>query len=179
MSIQEIDWKSAPADATHYHPGNQKFYFMDDFGVIFAAGEDRRFGRVYAPKPWRDGLIPRQPEVVEWGGDGIPPVGAIVECAFSGGRKDKHPLRGWLEGDHLRVVAHVTLGSERNVLFWNLRTQEASTLRDDCFRPLRTAEQIAADAALEEIARLYAEGGPAAVYDAGYRKIAEENESDD
>lgn len=36
--------------------------------------------------------------------------------------------------------------------------------------PLLTPEEISAEAALDEIARLYHEGGPAAIYDAGYRK---------
>lgn len=93
----------------------------------------------------------------QWSGEGLPPVGADCEAYDVEDGK-------WQSG---RLLLHgntdhaFASGSPEgwNKLFWACR-----------FRPIRTPEQIAADYALAEIERLYSEGGPAAVYDAGYRK---------
>lgn len=98
----------------------------------------------------------------KWDGAGLPPVGTICEHSQLIAGED------WSE---VEIVAHRTfddLDYPCAVFVYRLGSSHSS--EGDHFRPLRTPSQIYQDKALKEIERLYNEGGPAAVYDAGYRK---------
>lgn len=168
MTGQEIDWSAAPADATHYHPENKKFYFVDEVGAIYMAGQDARYGKVHAPKAWRERLIAR-PTVVEWDGEGLPPVGCRVEYRHKNIGSNSVSTAVVLYASSQYLIVMEDDGSGEQHYFTDRMT----------LRPARTAEEIATEEALAEIERLYSEGGPAAVYDAGYRKVAEEKVSDE
>lgn len=111
-----------------------------------------------------------------WNGEGLPPVGTVCEIVAD----NPHEIFAHHMGAPVRIIAH-DIDSEGDtvaVYAWDdgEGCNEYHGLLAECFRPLRTAEQIAADereaavaAALSDIERLYSEGGPAAVYDAGYR----------
>lgn len=104
-----------------------------------------------------------------WNGEGLPPVGTRCEVLWSS-----------LTGEY---VLALVVGHDEDYAVVRTLTGErkgeysAQAARLICghpnLRPFRSAEQLAAEQALSEIEALYAEGGPAAVYDAGYRKQPE------
>lgn len=156
MSKQEIDWSKVkvPVGATHYLPGRHHPWYRKDGGVwMFWTGFV--WGRADPNEAEKKAMIKRPKE---WSGEGLPPVGAACEM-----RDDDD---SWCKAT---VIAHgidrgipTAVGQADDKLLW-------CQTRIDC-RPIRTPEQIADDEALADIERLYSEGGPAAVYDAGYRK---------
>lgn len=101
-----------------------------------------------------------------WTGKGLPPVGTVCEWRDDD-KGSWEKVRVCYLSKHTALLAFETADGD----------PEGAYSPNDCqFRPIRTPEQIAADErnaaeqALREIEQLYAEGGPAAVYDAGYRK---------
>lgn len=113
----------------------------------------------------------------EWDGEGLPPVGTV--CEFNGGESvPEDPWDPDLQvGDQVEIIAHFDGGNGDILAAFTFHTMNINRGavaveqgRWGCFRPIRTPEQIATEQALREIEQLYAEGGPAAVYDAGYRK---------
>lgn len=161
MNAIEIDWSKAPEGATHFGPENEEWheawYKLDEgewFDMLTSDGD--QWGRSSCVDDERVSQMIQRP--AEWNGTGLPPVGTVCEG------------RGRLDGEWREVVVLAHRIGRAVVSFTDherLQWCEAEELR-----PIRTAEQIAAEEELEEIARLYAEGGPAAVYDAGYRKTA-------
>ncbi|QHJ83097.1 MAG: hypothetical protein [Caudoviricetes sp.] len=107
--------------------------------------------------------------VVEWNGEGLPPVGTVCECHLPGELTNNY---SWVEA---KVI-------------WHNGPTECAVVRStsklawcDEFRPIRTPEKIAAEereAAIVEImsaSGLRARDGSrevaTAIYDAGYRKF--------
>lgn len=96
-----------------------------------------------------------------WVGVGLPPIGTVCEIK-------RIPHGEWGEA--------IVRFSSSNVLVWDWAYEPAMNGKCTAYahevecRVMRTPEQIAAEEALLEIERLYSEGGPAAVFDAGYRK---------
>lgn len=144
--------------------------------------EYRPFGfPLYGPKP-AVGLVLKQITQVTaaptWNGDGLPPVGLEVEAWYS-----MDTLPGW-KPFKLKYL------SEESVVFEGMGETYASRETFDGyglkFRPIRTAEQIAAEERekaieeMSEIARAAVADNPrggvgaAALYDAGYRKQVEQ-----
>ena len=106
------------------------------------------------------------PKVVEWDGEGEPPVG--IECEW-------HPnVHGWVK---VKI-----LGRDGSDTWYRASGEEHSqTCRNMAFfRPIRTAEQVAAEErekAIKEMMQHGVDAGDAtieyscaALYDAGYRK---------
>lgn len=101
-------------------------------------------------------------ELTPWTGDGLPPVGVEVEW-------HECQQTGWQ-----RVTVLAYHGDEA----WIAPAGKPSIVVGNPanFRPIRTPEQIAEEernAAIVEIGRLFSEGGPAAIYFAGYRKAGD------
>jgi len=97
---------------------------------------------------------------MDWNGTGLPPIGTDCEIYWAAG--EYVPVR-IVGHDEDRAVFRLCQDLQRG-------TYGAASAGELTFRPRRTAEQLAVEQALEEIEQLYAEGGPSAVYDAGYRK---------
>lgn len=162
MNASEIDWSKAPEWATGCgnSPGGP-VWFSDD---IYTYVDGRQEGRVFSiirGEGWcleEIRTVSSRPSF--WNGTGLPPVGTVCE-----GRSRKDKL-GEVWGEAI-VLAH-RLG-QAVVSFTDC--ERLQWCGEDDLRPIRTPEQIATEEALTEIERLYSEGGPAAVYDAGYRKV--------
>lgn len=160
MKAIEIDWSKAPEGATHFMPENSENWASwykkhDGKWMCWLFDGDLKWSEVgYDEDYILNNSIAKQEE---WNGTGLPPVGTVCEG------------RGRLDGEWREVVVLAHRIGRAVVSFTD--HERLQWCEADELRPIRTAEQIAADAELEEIARLYAEGGPAAVYDAGYRKV--------
>lgn len=101
-----------------------------------------------------------------WNGEGLPPVGTVCEYNLTAGPWFVCEIRYVLDNDKdpdadgwIAVIWCPHLGKE-----------QVARAGGVSFRPIRTPVHIAAEEALRDIELLYSEGGPAAVYDAGYRK---------
>lgn len=150
MSTQP-DWSKAPDDATHYMPGGtvwKEGFWKKDEGNYFYSNGEWKFSHA---DPFRTDRLVARPS--EWSGDGLPPVGIDIEVM--------HGTYGWIGA---RVV-----GRDGEAAIVRTNDGYAGVYPHE-FRAIRTQEQIAAEEALAEIEALYIEGGPAAVYDAGYRR---------
>lgn len=183
-----IDWSKAPEGATHA-------YLKKDGSPIHShwvkvIGRDRYF---VAPldhngEGWRkdacpvdlDECIAKPPKI--WNGEGLPPVGTI--CQFFVDEDDETEWHEALRsGMKVEVIAHFTGagGSTIAAFFFeyggrgNRQVEQAVA---ECFRPLPTPEQIAAEereAAINGMLCYDALGNSRrglaeALYDAGYRK---------
>jgi len=138
----DIDWSKAPLHATHWCPGNA----IIDAGWIYQAGQE--FYSCYAEKglehipnfpAWRAlRLIPRPVETPKWNGEGLPPVGADVECTFA---VEDHKV--W----HRGTVVHRAFQPEGGEFVVVSTGAISACYRADgtCVRPYRTPEQIAAE----------------------------------
>lgn len=124
-------------------------------------------------------VVGRANRIPEWDGDGLPPVGANVEVVGLGKESRPKAIEDWKDGDKVECIAHhVMWEKDLKPVFFNKRTMQFSSLRKDCYRPVRTPEQIAAEereSAINGMLTHDALGGSrrglaAALYDAGYRK---------
>lgn len=69
----------------------------------------------------------------------IPPVGAECKCTFDGCEDEDGTVLGrWGEGDRLRVISHEVMQGIVVPVFWNLKREAASTLREDCYTVLHS-----------------------------------------
>lgn len=115
-----------------------------------------------------------------WNGEGLPPVGTM--CEYN--NLEPHPVSTDLKWSPVHIVAHDTQGGEVFAVFSSLSGYHGNK-RPECFRPIRTPEQIEAEERRCEIATLVqhicADGAfdcddpevpevAAKIYDAGYRK---------
>lgn len=106
-----------------------------------------------------------------WNGEGLPPVGTVCENAAGG------------EWRKVFIVAHDSVDNEQRAIFRFVGGDQYSYFGEhaECFRPIRTPEQIAAEErlkAIDEMAAVYksnfeghVKDGCQALYDAGYRKF--------
>ena len=171
--MSEIDWSKAPEGATHATPKGHNYYAdfwrivqgtATDAWVVLPDGD---FYHVLLPALFerdRKELVER-PSSPAWNGEGLPPVGTVCEM--------QDDIGNWIPVEIIAVHAGYAHGwSEQSELayFSNLACE---------FRPIRTPEQIAAEArekAIKAIGNLLASYGPTfrdqatALYDAGYRK---------
>lgn len=116
---------------------------------------------------------------IAWNGEGLPPVGTACEIL-----KNKTTW-AWIK---VRIIAHVTDDPRFNPIAIYIPEGDPSAVVGQAvaasFRPIRTAEQIAAEARVKAIAEMTeiagaaaaadnprGGGGAAALYDAGYRKV--------
>jgi len=174
-----IDWSKAPT-ATHYTPP------LDDSGMwvaVFWRKEGNHF-----PEAWQvddDGNLNniQRPTVVKeslermiarpilWNGEGLPPVGVPIEA------KHKNAQPDWARPGFYETVI-VAIGKQLVIFEADGNgSEKVGTLSDYIFRPIRTAEQIAAEEHQKAIDELAADtdwildrASCEAVIAAGYRK---------
>jgi len=169
--MKEIDWREAPGcavaalvattDNVHY-PSVEFVTGYHAYGCMIRATSAVDGRSLSAPSDcWF--LVDRP--VSPWIGEGLPPVGEIIEWL------DGKFLKAVVVGHHQGAVVAVDDDDPRRVFIG----------KKPCYRPLRTPEQIAAEerraAILEMKGHLSfsdyreAEQHCAALYDAGYRKV--------
>lgn len=163
--MSNVDWSKAPEGATHWMPESHEwqegFWKRKGEANYFFEGGEWAFS---GAKPFGHPALVKRPAAPQWSGEGLPPVGAVVEW-FS-------PVYGWLGG---RVVGHdgaVAVISHNDGYTGCLPHR---------VRPISTPEQIAKaerEAAIHDIAVAMAwhptrsaKSLAAMVYDAGYRKL--------
>lgn len=128
------------------------------------------------------------PKVVEWAKGSLPPIGSVVEwdgCTFAAEDPQEKDLH---VGDQVTIIAHLKDGDFEIAAFtFNPSIHNAARGSvwvnqgaRGCFRPRRTADQVAAEErekAIKEMMQHGVDAGDstieyscAAIYDAGYRK---------
>lgn len=155
---------------------------------LFELAEDLDISRVKFEE-WQaavDAL--NAPKIVEWDKGSLPPIGSVVEwdgCTFAPEdpkEKDLHI------GDQVTIIAHLKDGDFEIAAFTfnpNIHNPSRGSIWVNqgsygCFRPIRTAEQVAAEEREKTIADMMevtsdgisciGEDDALALYKAGYRK---------
>lgn len=144
-----IDWSKAPEGATHHAIGDwvyKWFKKIDEDTLDFWLGESWLRG-VGTPAQtfafYGEENIVARPEA--WTGEGLPPVGTVCEFKFG-------ECNGWEEGMIMCIGEIMVFVRQINI---SGETSEAGLRIDSLeFRPIRTAEQIAADDQSAQINRM-------------------------
>lgn len=184
--MSAIDWSKAPEGATHFDPNpndpvwvrpNHSGRGWDFWGKC--GGNWIYWGSVAGAEKF----VPRP---IAWSGEGLPPVGAV--CEFAGGTPCPYdPFdKDLKEGMQVTIIAHFKSGDFTLAAFtFDPQNPDRGMVQVEqgnfgCFRPIRTAEQIAAEEraqAIEEMWSVYWKPEPQTakealglLWDAGYRK---------
>lgn len=165
MSEEMIDWAQAPEGTTHAHIANQSYpWRKQQGGVWFAWCEPEGWVVVCDPQPL---LYREKPEA--WTGAGLPPVGTACEVDY---REKWQPCQ---------IIAHFQQRAGMVAAFTvdlvdGVKSLDAFTAGN--FRPLRTPEQLAAEAREASVKQMMKDVCCASardifedLYDAGYRKV--------
>jgi hypothetical protein len=161
--MTDIDWSKAPQGATHYmrHGGDYLACWIKkgDTGrldAILDDGKDNRWGFAgnYRSKKH---LLTARPQPPTWSGTGLPPVGTV--CEFF--RLDDCQKETLADGATVKIIAHYDgMNGQRVAAFTydHRYGRDVESAVSECFRPIRTPEQIEADereAAIEEMKKLF------------------------
>lgn len=176
--MKDIDWSAAPEGATHYLPESEDHYACwckSAYTMIVGVQDEWVPDEIESV---RHLLVPRP---APWTGEGLPPVGAMVEIRLMG-----WSIRESAEkfiGVPLRVAASFGMDCGTDMI----AVDGGPDLGCEVFRaemavPARTPEQIAAEEREKEVNRMVAtaqmlDKGWArkvceSLYDAGYRKVS-------
>lgn len=164
-----IDWSKAPEDATHYNTGNKMFYCFSRGNYYFYAlnNVDLVFGG--SPEDYSDSTLIERPKKQEvWHGEGLPPVNCLCETFDV-------DANCWVR---VEIYAHTELMGETYACAKNGTDMFYGLARE--FRPIKTAEQVAAEErekAIADMMEVTSDGiscigkdDALALYKAGYRK---------
>lgn len=110
-------------------------------GIVFEEAEDSRTAIVTRAQ-WQTAVDALKAGEQAWNGEGLPPVGTVCEYNWHG---------AWSEGT---VVALVDGGLDCEEAIIQLNGDWAFAKNPGLFRPIRTAEQIAADDQSAQINRM-------------------------
>lgn len=140
--MRQIDWSSAPAEATHWDcrqfvsPAFMKKLSGADNWLFYSGGNWHIYGMLSPAEESK--LIPR-PTIQEWTGEGLPPVGTVCEFRVK-------------EGDwrQCEVIAH----KSEVAICW-IHCNKILSTGGASVRPIRTPEQIAEEVRDKAIADLY------------------------
>lgn len=119
-----------------------------------------------------------KPEI-QWAGEGPPPVGTVCELSQSVLLADANNADWFAAGTQVEVGGHATFDGATGAVcaVCVVGLNFTGTLSEVCLRPIKTAEQIAAEereSAIKDLMQLddiYHEQA-SAIYDAGYRKVS-------
>jgi len=169
-----IDWSKAPEDATHAGTTTttQKAVFYKDIREDkYSFWNDNGCGwrKDAIGRPVCTPLIERPKKQEAWDGVGLPPVGTVCECHLPGELIQNY---SWVEAK----------------IIWHNGPTECAVVRStsklawcDEFRPIRTAEQVAAEEREKAIKEICIDAGSPEMtpgqmkaaeklYNKGYRK---------
>lgn len=135
----EIDWNKAPEGATHHHAQTQTTseHWRKDGFFCNVGFETDGWQTEHFPLPLSRYTTRKE----EWTGDGLPPVGTVCEY------NDMQPTAFVpydLKWSQVRIVARDKQGEHFFAVFSSVSGYHGNH-RPECFRPIRTAEQIAAE----------------------------------
>ena len=169
---EQIDWSKAPKWATRLM--RNKYWcpnaWADDHkDAIWVTDYEPGSNIIFNLDPAAWDLIENRPTTPSWSGEGLPPVGVVCEVKLQE------------EWSLCEIIAHFQQPQAMVAAFTVAQFHGGKKLDSkiaECFRPIRTPEQIAADerdAAILDMERIcrsgdFGSGGLAALYDAGYRK---------
>lgn len=185
-----IDWSKAPSWAkTVGKNGWNELAWLSDKGYSYFIGNggfvDFTIPRAFKSEDFT--IVSFRPFESVWNGEDLPPVGTV--CEFAGFNPEETTFYDPVVGDKITVIAHYLSGCVQVAAFtYNCATNFGSLNvaqgAHGCFRPIRTADQIAADQKQQEIQELMVVLGevPSADYEiiaeaiqkAGWRKQASE-----
>lgn len=171
----KIDWSKAPEWATkHGLSGAFKSQvWFDDKKYTYVDGQQdgKEFfyadACTYAAKDFSQ--VSERPAAPSWSGEGLPPVGVVCEVKLQE------------EWSLCEIIAHFQQPQAMVAAFTVAQFHGGKKLDSkiaECFRPIRTPEQIAADereVAIQDISQIINKNlantmAAAAIYDSGYRK---------
>lgn len=182
-----IDWSKAPEGATHFSEGNPR---SGKYPAWWRPCQEHAkqfecwaIGTSYRCEKWQPGpfFLPDNAVKREWTGEGLPPVGTVCEFASLGVHAAtwrKVEILAHFMGNSTMVAVYVPVEGDR----------ACDQAIAQCFRPIRTPEQIAAEEREKVIKTMiedsrpdysagellksseYVECAISALYDAGYRK---------
>jgi hypothetical protein len=161
-----IDWSKAPKGATHCTPVEDQPNRRPVFWRVVAGiarecwAMENDFSEVRDHFRYSDAgcqaFIPDRSVARpwSWGGEGLPPVGTV--CEFAGFNPEETTFDDPSVGDKITVIAHYLSGCIEVAAFTyncaaNFGSLQVAQGAHGCFRPIRTAEQVAADKRLHEI----------------------------
>lgn len=178
-----IDWSKAPEGATHKDPDTDCFYKLvkDIWHMICGDGESVVSASLYNGETKPSDLIGRPNKQDSWYGEGLPPVGTVCEVLWNESRVEYLRTKVFGVNEHGQPIHRFDEGPKKYQYQADvLRTASGTQV----FRPIRTAEQVAAEErekAIEEmvfgVCGCEPDGGNTSafmvcgfLYDAGYRK---------
>lgn len=190
--MSKIDWSKAPEGATHWGPSTQPDSSGEAWveGFYRLEGDDwqhynlhRWDGDMTSWSNWPERFKSLSVRPALWDGTGLPPVGTVCEFVRLGGADWHRELR---DGAEVIIIAHFDVSSARLAAFTfefdgGVQVEQAV---ENCFRPIRTPEHIAAEDRKKTINEMVygacgCEPGDGTtttfmicgyLYDAGYRK---------
>lgn len=179
----DINWDKAPEGATHYCIGSTHDTVWRDLSGVDAKywyqGEWHRHEGASSEFCLKYGVFEERPTQQAWDGKGLPPVGTVCE---------HEPDRFSDKWVTVEVLAHREFkGHDTGLLVVFATEDDVSFSSPECFRPIKTKEQLAAEAWEKEVRRMVdvadrfgAHPNVCAVicsrlYDAGYRKQEKSN----
>jgi hypothetical protein len=146
--MSEIDWTQQPEKYPLWLEGmnaEQKTHsgWYRESGLVYVGADGGQW------RGCREGqffTVHRRPNQPIWTGEGLPPIGTVCEVVLKSDGYRPDSLKGWETGDKIECIAHVSMqgSNSHSPVFFNKSRSGFSSLRIDCFRPIRTAEQIAA-----------------------------------
>lgn len=166
--MNNIDWDTAPEGFPLWLEAKHK----GCSGFVRDDGDRYRYPDMSYYTKAEEGALFSIHHQISWDGEGLPPVGADVECTFA---VEMHEI--W----HRGTVVHCATSPEGDK-FVVVDTGEVSAcyrVDGTCLRPYRTPEQIAADERESHINGMLCHdalgstrrGLAEALYDAGYRRV--------
>lgn len=144
-------------------------------------------GAVVTRSQWQAAVKKLEAEtaIKPWSGEGLPPVGTV--CEYN--NLEPHPVSAELKWSQVHIVAHDTQGGDIFAVFSSLSGYHGDR-RPECFRPIRTPEQIAIEVRSKACDAMYGimtsppvrdnnrSDMAEALYDAGYRLFEITDDSD-
>jgi len=181
-----IDWSKAPKGATHKFSDPTTNPWRDLSGETWKYWSE---GEWIDSELRTDTFMKRQAhrltvvEPIGWTGEGLPPVGAVCEVVSPGYSNDRFDR---FIGQTVTVIAHDVIDADPVAVFrmpvdGQIDEQDYHALVKQCFRPIRTPEQIAAEErtkTIDDMVKALGIDSPGTadyircglIYDAGYRK---------
>ena len=171
--MSKVDWSLAPEECTHKDVSEYglwyKFDIQNDAVYYWSESRGGYWSRSGIPSQYEDGsmdaMVERPSQPKPWSGpeDGLPPVGTFCELRLQHG--------DWL----MAQIAYIT---ETGCLWvaWGAQSETFNATYNIEFRPIRTAEQIAADKRetaireLMDIAQVDCRVTAARLVDAGFKR---------
>lgn len=160
-----VDLRKRPEGATHLAIVIGEAYWYRHYDGVWDYWSGLCWCAVTQPA---HGVAALELDSEAWTGEGLPPVGIEIEAFMM---RNMHDTYEWRRA---KVVHGGIPGSEREILVFDLESTAPAWV--DEFRPIRTPEQIAAEAREAAIKEMQAVVGTvnahpfAELYDAGYRR---------